>query len=74
MTQVQSLEESIAYVKSFGLDPSVVAADGYTETHYDEFQYDENGKLLSENFSAVRVRKEWPDGFDFEHFSKLYGG
>lgn len=56
----------IEYLQRFGLNPASIVAVGFDESGYERITSSEEGQ--------ERSFREWPEGFDFEHFKALVPG
>lgn len=67
-------EPALEYLRSFGIDPMTVSTDGANDAGYDGFELDDQGKPVFEYGLRKRVRKPWPEGFDWTQFVQLAVG
>lgn len=62
------------YLTCFGLRPEDILKEGDTLTGYSEVVRSPTGERVDHYGVAGRVRKPWPEGFDYDHFVDLYLG
>lgn len=64
---------TVIYLRSFGIDADLVSEHGFDEDGYYEIQTDdETGLRLYTPDGLVRVRREWPEGFEYQRFMIFY--
>lgn len=68
--------EACSYLELFGLDPGAISQGGLYPHGYREFQFDEDGRKVRFHPSGepVTTFKQWPAGFSWDEFSRLFYG
>lgn len=70
-----SVKEMTRYLGRFDIDINRVMDEGIDETGYDEIQLHPDGRpKASQEGRIARVRRQWPEGFDYDHFRALLTG
>lgn len=72
---IPASDASLAYLRSYGLNPDIISRDNTNSRGYFEFLMGTDGsRIRVERGAPDSVWREWPTGFDYDKFVDMSRG